>query len=178
MIDKLLILDLDETLIHARETRLEHKPDFTTDLYHVYKRPYVDDFLEFCKDHYKVAVWTTAGMEFAQTVYNNVFGPEYLLEFLWARNRCTRLISDTTYEHEYIKDLTKVKKKGFKLEHIIMVDDTPDKLRRQYGNLVRIEEFTGDTNDTELLRLKDYLLDLKTENNVRRIEKRGWQSRY
>ena len=62
---KLLILDLDETLIHATEKPLENKADFRTKLYHVYKRPYVEMFLEFCQEHFLVGVWTTAGTDFA-----------------------------------------------------------------------------------------------------------------
>ena len=42
---KLLVLDLDETLIHATESALERKADFRTELYHVYIRPYINDFL-------------------------------------------------------------------------------------------------------------------------------------
>jgi RNA polymerase II subunit A small phosphatase-like protein len=38
--DKLLILDLDETLIHAIEKELQFSADFTIDKFFVYKRPY------------------------------------------------------------------------------------------------------------------------------------------
>ena len=59
-----------------------------------------------------------------------------------------------------------------------MVDDTPKKLERHYGNLVRIAEWLGDANDSELLILKEYLLELKEVSNVRNVEKRGWQRRF
>jgi hypothetical protein len=38
--DKLLILDLDETLIYAAEIPLARSPDFLVYDYHLYKRPY------------------------------------------------------------------------------------------------------------------------------------------
>lgn len=38
---KLLILDIDETLIHATEKQLELEHDFETQWYFVYKRPLV-----------------------------------------------------------------------------------------------------------------------------------------
>ena len=37
--DKLLVLDLDETLIHARETPPEHPPSWEAAGYVVYERP-------------------------------------------------------------------------------------------------------------------------------------------
>lgn len=65
---KLLILDLDETLIHAVEQPLERTADFKTDFYYVYKRPFVNEFLEFCFQTFKVGVWITAGEYFARDV--------------------------------------------------------------------------------------------------------------
>lgn len=58
-----------------------------------------------------------------------------------------------------------------------MVDDTPKKLRRNYGNLVRVLPFEGDQRDEELPDLIEYLNQLKDAKNIRRVEKRGWKSR-
>ncbi|MEM9507269.1 MAG: NIF family HAD-type phosphatase [Cyanobacteria bacterium P01_E01_bin.35] len=52
---KLLILDLDETLIYAQEKSLEREADFYTEFYCVYKRPYLQEFLQFCSEYYQVA---------------------------------------------------------------------------------------------------------------------------
>jgi len=76
-------------------------------------------------------------------------------------------------ERYYIKDLSKIKK-DYKLERVLMVDDLPIGLQRQYGNLVKITPFTGDNNDNELNNLKDYLFLLKDELNFRTVEKRNW----
>lgn len=43
--DKLLILDLDETLIFATEQDLGKASDFQFDRYSVFKRPHLDRFL-------------------------------------------------------------------------------------------------------------------------------------
>lgn len=100
------------------------------------------------------------------------------LVFVWSVTRCTPVYGLHTYEMAYIKNLKKVRRRGFRLEQVIMVDDTPAKLRKQYGNLPRINAFTGDTQDRELLALQRYLLDLKHCANIPAVEKRGWQSRY
>lgn len=42
-VNPLLILDLDETLIHATE-QPEREADFQIFHYHVYKRPYLEEF--------------------------------------------------------------------------------------------------------------------------------------
>jgi len=45
---KLLILDLDETLIFATERPLTREADFRIGPYHVYRRPDLADFLDQC----------------------------------------------------------------------------------------------------------------------------------
>ncbi len=59
-----------------------------------------------------------------------------------------------------------------------MIDDTPSKLRKNYGNLIAIDEFCAQKNDIELLRIMKYLDDLKNVPNIRIIEKRGWKNKY
>lgn len=175
---KLLILDLDETLIYATEQKLERECDFQTELYHVYKRPHLDTFLAFCAEHFQVGIWTTAGANFADIVAANILREDYPLQFLWSRKRCTRAYDSELTEHYYVKNLAKLKRKGYKLEHVIMVDDTPRKLERNYGNLVQIKEWFGDPRDQELLRLMNYLMNLKEVEDIRTVEKRLWHINY
>lgn len=175
---KLLILDIDETLLHASENPLNLCHDFKTRLYYVYKRPYLDQFLHFCREHFKVAIWTTAGEEFASDIVKNIFPADYPLQFIWSRSRCTQYFSSEFMEYRYFKKLKKVKQEGFKLEQVIMVDDTPSKLKRNYGNLVSIKEFYGDQEDNELLKLMNYLLNLNQFEDIRTVEKRFWEEEY
>jgi len=175
---KLLILDIDETLIHASEQKLNREPEIRTELYFVYKRPYLETFLSFCRENFQVAVWTTAGAEFAQIVVEELFPKNYPIVFLWSRERCTRAYDPEKMEPYYVKNLAKLKRRGYALENIIMVDDTPQKLEKNYGNLVQIKEWLGSNDDRELLRLMSYLKDLKNVVNVRTIEKRSWHKHY
>ena len=66
--EKLLILDLDETLIFATDRVLAKAPDFSTSSYAVYKRPHLDVFLDFCREHFRVGVWTSAGPRHAHSI--------------------------------------------------------------------------------------------------------------
>jgi TFIIF-interacting CTD phosphatase-like protein len=182
--DKLLILDLDETLVHATETPLAAEPDFVVFDYSVYQRPHLDTFIATCLEWFDVAVWTSSGTEYAAAVVAAIFPDPQLLKFVWASDRCSIACN---YNHDLIdgyipqyysrKPLKKVKRLGYKLESIIAIDDTPRKWENSYGNLVRIQPFIGDESDTELLDLLKYLDRLRHKDNIRQIEKRGWRER-
>lgn len=174
---KLLVLDLDETLIFGSEEGLDRPADFDVGPYSIYKRPGVDQFLAKVRSHFRVAVWTSSTQRYAGSVVSNVFPSDLELEFLWSRDRCTRKFNAELYEHEWAKNLSKIKRRGFRLEHVLMVDDTPAKLANHYGNLVRVRPFMGDLADQELYALAEYLPSLADAPNVRVIEKRFWRGR-
>ena len=176
--EKLLILDIDETLIHATAERLERDCDFETSWYFVYKRPFLDEFLSFCFSNFRVAIWTSAGEEFAEEIVKSVIEKHGTPEFLWSNQKCTPRFNPETFETVPVKNLDKVKNKGFHLDYVIMVDDTPEKLSKHYGNLVRVKEYTGQEEDSELKILMGFLSYLKGVQSVRKIEKRGWQRNY
>jgi carboxy-terminal domain RNA polymerase II polypeptide A small phosphatase len=78
--------------------------------------------------------------------------------------------------YHYLKILKKVRKKGYALERVLIVDDTPSKARRNYGNAIYPKEYLGEPEDCELTLLLDYLIKIKDVPNVRAIEKRTWKS--
>ena len=174
---KLLILDIDETMLFATENQLSHAHDFVANQYFVYIRPYLEEFIDFAFQNFKVAVWTSSNEIYANYIVKKIFEQTDLLEFIWARKRCVSKFNPDTWEYEYIKDLKKIKRKGFELESVIMIDDTPKKLCRNYGNLVRVSPFMGDQRDEELRYLMAYLENLKHVPNIRCVEKRGWKNR-
>ncbi|MFB9048207.1 NIF family HAD-type phosphatase [Sphingobium indicum] len=180
----LLILDLDETLIHAREEALDRPADFQVFGYHVYRRPYLTDFLNSVRADFDLAVWSSASDDYVIAIVDHLFGTGFPLRFVWGRSRATlmRLMRDEYgYAHDpwdhrrYLKPLKKVKRMGWRLERMLIVDDTPEKCIRNYGNAIHPLPFEGDDSDAELLLLADYLATLKEEPNVRRIEKRHWR---
>lgn len=178
MTRKLLILDLDETLIFASETPLSQPPDFlVSNNYYVYKRPFVEQFLVWCFENFDVAVWTSATKDYAAEIVANIFPqPQGNLSFLWSRERCTPSLDLETQETFWEKKITKLRRRGYNLENIIVVDDTPQMWRNSYGNLVRVKSYFGELEDSELGKLKSYLEILKNVENIRKIEKRNWQN--
>jgi len=182
----LLILDLDETLIHARETPLDRPADFEVYGYHVYQRPYLAAFLDACARDFRLAVWSSASDPYVQAVVQRIIPDSITLEFVWGRSRATlrRVAPDDSgyfldpWDHlHYLKPLSKVRRLGWRLERTLIVDDTPQKCVRNYGNAIYPRAYEGEDGDDELRLLTAYLVTIRDEPNVRRIEKRRWRSR-
>jgi len=179
--DRLLVLDLDETLIYATDLPLTNREaDFRIGRWYVYKRPSVDSFLEGCHARFaRVAVWTSASATYAAAVVAHLF-PERgeWLTFVWSGERCTERYDHETGESVSCKDMGKLRRRlRVDLATVIAVDDSPEKHRRGYGNLVRVRPFFGDPADDELPALLAYLDHLRHAPNVRAVEKRNWRVR-
>lgn len=183
----LLILDLDETLMHGSEKPLEQKEAFKAFHFYIYCRPFLNVFLEAIKKDFLIAVWSSASDDYVEAIVAKLFPEDYPLEFVWGRKRCTyrskrfsrnfgRYLEDYATPFFYLKSLQKVKRQGYKLERILMVDDSPEKTQNNYGNAIYPSPFTGNLEDDELLYLLKYLKILKNKTNVRAIEKRGWRA--
>lgn len=180
--NKLLVLDIDETLIYSTKEKLDREPDYQVFQYFVYKRPNVDRFLQICLDWFEVGVWSSASEDYAQEIMSKLLGTPEKLSFLWSVSRCTQKIqssgwfSDNLQVQAFLKDLKKLKDKGYKLENIIMVDDSPEKLQRNYGNGVIVKPYHGEAQDDELLKLLNYLENLGPAENIRNINKLDWRN--
>lgn len=176
MKNKLLILDLDETLIFSSLEKLSSKEDFSLGEYFVYKRPNLDMFLKYVQNNFQIAVWTSSTSDYAEGIVKQLFPDQSILKFVWARERCVSKIAIESREQYWIKDLKKVKKLGFDLEKVLVIDDSPEKLQRNYGNHILAIPFLGDPKDDELPRLINFLDKLKNLDSVRSIEKRNWRN--
>lgn len=181
----LLVLDLDETLIFATEEPLARAADFTAFQYHIYRRPYLDQFLAVCAQHYELGVWSSATDGYVEQIAKNIIPNSIALHFVWGRSKATlrRVITDERgfldpHDHlSYRKPLVKLKRFGWPLARILIVDDTPNKSRQNYGNAIYPRPWEGTEDDNELLLLSRYLPTLADCVNVRSVEKRSWRSK-
>ncbi|RCS54014.1 phosphoprotein phosphatase [Bremerella cremea] len=172
----LLILDVDETLLFATEEPLAWQHDFRVGPYYVYLRPYLTQFWEKSRHEFELAVWSSSGEDYLSAVLE-VIVPAYIeLLFAWSRDHCVQRLDPETKQRYFVKDLKKVKRKGFNLDRVLIVDDTPRKVERNFGNAVYVNSFFGDRNDDELVKLAAYLTSLRRHSNFRNIEKRRWQN--
>jgi len=184
----LLILDIDETLIFASKSKLKRAEDCKVFDYYVYERPNLETFLEQLGLNYKLAIWSSASDDYVDEVVNQTILNKYQFEFIWGRSKATyrrnyendeqRIYSNDSLHYHYVKSLKKVKKLGFKIERILIVDDSPHKSMLNYGNAIYPKAYEGELEDDELLKLIKYLEVIRCEPNFRTIEKRSWRAKY
>ncbi len=79
---KLLLLDIDRTLVHSLLTGLvkdEFKTHFKTliyDEYTVFVRPYLEPFIEFLKNtDFKIGIFTAGSKNYAKFINNHLLAP-------------------------------------------------------------------------------------------------------
>jgi RNA polymerase II subunit A small phosphatase-like protein len=158
----LLILDLDETLIHAAERPFPRAADFRVGPYWVFKRPGLDAFLCGVAGLFRLAVWSSASPDYVEAVASRILPSGVVPEFVWARDRCVLRFDPETYLSSPIKDLKKVRRAGYDLSRTLIVDDTPAKVARNYGNAIYVRPYEADDDgaDRELPLLLRYLATL------------------
>jgi len=175
----LLVLDLDETLVHTVEEPLAGlEPDLYVGEYLVYKRPHVDTFLTRASLLYNLAIWSKFGTGYVVPTVRELLKPHPAPLFVWSFPRCTRRFNHDDHAVYHIKDLKKVRKQGFSKERTLIVNDDPRNAERSFGIAIPIEPFNGEKDDRKLLHLADYLESLAIAPNFRTIEKRYWRKQF
>jgi carboxy-terminal domain RNA polymerase II polypeptide A small phosphatase len=156
---KLLILDIDETLVYAAKNKLlETEADFLVPHpfgdYYYYKRPHLDFFIEKVKVLFKLALWSSADKYYVNEVKQQLFA-NTPLEFAWDRTKCT--YTKKGGEGIYEKQLHKLEKLNWDLANIFIIDDSPEKLSNYPQNHLLIPSWIGDKNDQELIKIIEVL---------------------
>lgn len=72
-------------------------------------------------------------------------------------------------------ELAEMKRQGFDLNRVLIVEDDPQTVWRSYGNVVYVKPFRGEEHDDELLLLSRYLEAIHDAENFRSLEKRFWR---
>jgi len=153
----IIILDLDNTLIHATED-IDIPGDFTIlGRFSVKKRPHLDEFISFITStpDYEVAVWSAAIDPYVRAIVDNIFPNPSVLKFVASRDFCD----------EYRKPISKavtlynqMYHTQYDVSNFVIIDDRVNITRYYELNHILIKEYNGDNeNDKELLSLKDFL---------------------
>jgi len=183
----LLILDIDETLIYATKSKLSKDEDCKVFEYYVYERPNLKSFLEQVKLDYNLAIWSSASDDYVNEIVQQTILKKHDFEFIWGRSKATyrrnfeqdelRIYGNNSSHYHYVKSLKKVKKLGFEIERILIIDDSPHKSKLNYGNAIYPKPFEGEPEDNELIILAKYLTSIKDCANFRKLEKRTWKAK-
>jgi len=178
--EKLLVLDLDNTLIAAvnelyvRDCR-DYPKDFMAldDEYFVSKRPHFDKFMKYAFDNWNVALWTAATETYAKDILTKSGIDINKFKFMKFKEDCIKDL-DKHFSSVLVKDLNKIK--DYDLSRIIIVDDK--KISSQYtpDNLIEIYPYISfaQEKDDYLLKLIDYLEKIKNVPDFRNINKCDW----
>lgn len=166
---KVLVLDLDETLVHSSFKPVPNA-DFIVPIviegitYNVYvlKRPFVDEFLQECAKHFEVVIFTASLGVYANPLLDILAPPEQdLIQHRLFRETCVM------HNGTYVKDLGAL---GRKLKDQIFVDNSPLSYQFHPNNAVNITSWFDDPSDTELRDLLPVLCGkLKEVPDVRTI---------
>ena len=170
----LLILDLDETLVYCAERALKSPADFCFDGLFAYRRPFLTDFLNEVSRWFTLSVWSSASAPYVQTLVALLLA-DRALEFIWSRDRCTQRFDADQKEHYWVKNLEKVKRRRYRLERVLIIDDSRTKVSSHYGNLLSVQPFLGDPGDSDLRDIVPFFEWLRHSDNFRSVEKRRWR---
>ncbi|KAL7746628.1 CTD nuclear envelope phosphatase 1 [Sorochytrium milnesiophthora] len=165
-----LVLDLDETLIHSTLAPrrpadfwievIQHGDERTREIFHVYKRPYVDHFLYEVAKHYDLVIFTAGIQEYASQILDRLDPDNRLFKARFYRDSCTEI------RGAFVKDLTRV---NLDLRQVFLVDNTPNCFSLQPANGLPIKSWYTDLSDKELPRLSAFLKSISKEEDMRLV---------
>ena len=169
---KILILDLDETLIHSSFQPLQInnkiiKPDihfkiFFNFKYHdifVYKRPFLNKFLKEMNKIFNIYVFTASIKKYAKPLLSILDKHNYIIKKFYRESCCLS-------EGKFIKDLRLL---NLNLNDVIILDNNPISYKFNKKNGIPIKSWHFDKNDNELLKIIPFLNYLSTVDDVRKF---------
>jgi len=150
-----LVLDLDKVILH-----LEHD---SRQGWHVIKRPFADQFFKEISHYFEVVIFSDDVFPVALDIANKWNLP---VTGVLHRDFCKKK------RNHYVKDLSKL---GRNLERVLIIDHDPAAFQLQPENGLHIKPFEGDTTDSELADLLEFLKAAATSNmDIRKfVEKFG-----
>lgn len=135
-----LALDLDETLVYAREGPL-------------YARPGLDEFFKLCKEKsVEVVVWTAGLRAYAQAIIRNIDKERVVCHCIYRHSKWFTGCAG------YQKDLSALRRP---LDRVLIIENTPDCIRGYQQNGILVEDYEGgETVDNTIPALMDLIRNL------------------
>ncbi|XP_021955386.1 CTD nuclear envelope phosphatase 1 [Folsomia candida] len=176
---KVLVLDLDETLIHSHHDGVQRQtvkpgtpPDFILKVtierhpvrFFVHKRPHVDFFLDVVSKWYDLVVFTASMEIYGAGVADKLDANRKILHTRYYRQHCTLDLGS------YTKDLSNI---SHDLSSIFILDNSPGAYRSYPANAMPIKSWFSDPSDTALLNLLPVLDALRFTQDVRSVLSRN-----
>ncbi|KAF7635155.1 FCP1 homology domain-containing protein [Meloidogyne graminicola] len=172
---KIMVLDLDETLIHSHHDGLIRPtvkpgtpPDFIIRVtidnqpvrFFVHLRPHVEFFLSIVSCWFDLVIFTASMEIYGASVADKLDQGRGILQRRYFRQHCTQDYNG------YTKDLSAVHPD---LSSIFILDNSPAAYRNYTQNAIPIKSWFSDPSDTCLLNILPFLDALRLTSDVRSI---------
>ena len=168
---KLLLLDLDETLVHSeiRDKKNFHvlnKLKDSAKCYHkvfsymeknylyyfdIFFRPYLFDFLHEIQNYFDIAVFTASCKGYADTIIDYIDPSNTIFKFRLYREACIPI-----QDYIYIKDLRIIR--NYEPSNVILMDNSLYSFVNQPKNGMLLYSFYWNEKDDQLIIAKNFLL--------------------
>lgn len=170
----ILIIDIDETLIHSRKgvsssSLLLDNDIKSSDLFNVFnytvqKRPGLDEFLSkvLNDEYYEAGIWTAASHEYAHAILDKIIPDKRKLKFVLTREHCDELDNKPLSKvRDLVHDMEMKNCDGCVYDRTVhdflIIDNKKGVTGHDHLNHLEIIDFEGDPIDNELYRLWNYL---------------------
>lgn len=161
----LLILDLDETLIHSdidlNWSVHDHYLTIDNTTIAINIRPFLYPFLNFCKLHFEMVIFTASCSDYADPIIDFIEQNEKYFKYRFYREHCV------FYKNLYIKDLSIF---DVCLSRVIILDNNIFSFAHYLSNGILISSFYNDSDDYDLLSLIDFFQkEIIHTNDIREV---------
>lgn len=164
---KLLVLDLDETLVHAdfegiflnHDVVLSFSSEGSTYTVGVFLRPGLHDFLQILKEKFDICIYTASSPAYADAIIDYLDPDKKIITRRLYRDDCIN-INGTLF----IKDISLLSKE-YQMKDIVIVDNSLYSFMNHISNGILINSFYYDKSDLELYSVMNYLIDHVAKND-------------
>jgi TFIIF-interacting CTD phosphatase-like protein len=162
---KILVLDLDETLVYSTLERppvVDHELLIAEQTCFVRVRPGVQSFVERMRSCFgECRIWSTGQPIYVESVCKTL-GIDWMT--IWGRDRCRRLAVPVPGADPYDKPLELISNDP---RSIVIVDNAPSVFACNPQNGIPITTWRGDPSDRQLDLIGDYLEVLSLREDMR-----------
>ncbi len=143
----LLILDLDETLIHTAYAPIPGGDvKSQRGYFYLYERPHLKEFLDRCSAEYDLAIWSASKADYVRWIIRSTVLSDYVFAFVNTRKNCKRIFGNGG-RVEYLKDLRPYLGR---YEKVMMLDDVP-KMVVPIEYSIKVPEYRGHSDNILLV---------------------------
>lgn len=162
MSKKLIVLDLDHTLIHTMERKFgDEEYDFSfeidNEIYYTIKRPNLDVFLYYVFENFRVGFWSAAQPVYILKILDNILEDYQKPEFIMTYYDCDIRYDQSNMKY-VIKDIGRIyntPELNISKNDIRIIDDSSETYELNEENAIEIERFYRSmvNDDRELYRV-------------------------